>query len=40
MGLKFENLKVWQKAIHLTMEIHDLARKFPTALSPWVRGLG
>ena len=29
MGLKFENLKVWQKAIDLTMEIHDLTRKFP-----------
>lgn len=29
MGLKFENLKVWQKAIDLTMEIHELTRKFP-----------
>lgn len=29
MGLKFENLKVWQKAVDLTMEIHDLTRKFP-----------
>ena len=29
MALKFENLKVWQKAIDLTMEIHDLTRKFP-----------
>lgn len=29
MGLKFENLKVWQKAIDLTVEIHELTRKFP-----------
>ena len=29
MGLKFENLKVWQKAIDLTVEVHELTRKFP-----------
>jgi len=29
MGLKFENLKVWQRAIDLTVEIHALTRKFP-----------
>lgn len=26
---KFEKLKVWQKAIDLTAEIHELTRKFP-----------
>ena len=28
MGLKFEKLKVWQKAIDFTLEIHELTRKF------------
>lgn len=27
--LKFEQLKVWQKALDLTMQIHDLTRGFP-----------
>jgi four helix bundle protein len=26
---KFENLKVWQKAIDFTKEVHDITRKFP-----------
>ena len=26
---KFENLKVWKKALSLTKTIHDLTRKFP-----------
>ena len=26
---KFEKLKVWQKAIKLTIKIHELTRKFP-----------
>ena len=26
---KFEKLKVWEKAIDLTKDIHDLTRKFP-----------
>lgn len=29
MGLKFEDLKVWQKAIMLTTEIHNLTKRFP-----------
>jgi four helix bundle protein len=29
MGLKFENLKVWQRAIDFTTEVHNLTRKFP-----------
>jgi four helix bundle protein len=29
MSFKFENLKVWQKAIILTTEIHNLTKRFP-----------
>jgi len=29
MAFKFEKLKVWQSAVDLTAEIHDLTRKFP-----------
>lgn len=27
--MKFENLKVWQKALELTNDIHNLTLKFP-----------
>jgi four helix bundle protein len=27
--VKFENLKVWQKALELTFQVHELTRKFP-----------
>jgi four helix bundle protein len=29
MTLKFERLSVWQKAVDLTANVHDLTRKFP-----------
>jgi four helix bundle protein len=29
MAFKFEKLKVWQKSINFTTEIHNLTRKFP-----------
>ena len=29
MPFKFENLQVWQKAIHLSLKIHELTRNFP-----------
>jgi len=29
MGFKFEKLEVWQKAIELSLEIHNLTRRFP-----------
>ncbi len=29
MGFKFEELKVWQRAIDFSAEIHDLTRGFP-----------
>lgn len=29
MGFKFENLKVWQRAIDFSYEIHNLTREFP-----------
>ena len=29
MSFKFEQLKVWQKAVEFTTDIHDLTRKFP-----------
>ena len=29
MTLKFENLKVWQKTIILSTEIHNLTKRFP-----------
>ncbi len=29
MAFKFEELKVWQKAIDYTSDIHDLTRTFP-----------
>jgi len=29
MAFKFEDLKVWQKALDLTADIHDLTRSFP-----------
>lgn len=29
MGFKFENLKVWQLAIDLTVDVNNVAKKFP-----------
>ncbi len=29
MGFKFENLRVWQSAIDVSYEIHNLTRSFP-----------
>jgi len=29
MGFKFENLRVWQLAIDLTVDVNNLAKKFP-----------
>lgn len=29
MGFKFEKLIVWQKAVDLSYEIHQLTKKFP-----------
>ncbi len=29
MSLKFENIKVWNKALDLTFQIHELTRTFP-----------
>ena len=29
MGFKFEKLKVWQKAIDFSTDIHNLTKKFP-----------
>lgn len=29
MGFKFENLRVWQSAIDLTLEVNKLIKKFP-----------
>ena len=29
MAFKFEKLKVWEKAIDLSVEINDLTKKFP-----------
>lgn len=29
MGFKFENLNVWQKALDLSTDIHELTRAFP-----------
>jgi len=29
MSFKFEDLKVWQKAIDFSAEVHNLTRKFP-----------
>ncbi len=29
MAFKFENLKVWQRAVELTYEIHELIKIFP-----------
>jgi len=29
MGFKFEKLKIWQRAVDFTTEIHNLTRKFP-----------
>ena len=29
MAFKFEELKVWQKALELTKEVHDLTQSFP-----------
>jgi four helix bundle protein len=30
MGFKFENLRVWQLAIDLTLDINELTKKFPS----------
>lgn len=27
--MKFENLRVWQKSLEMTVEIHNLTRSFP-----------
>jgi len=29
MGFKFEELKVWQRAVDLTADVHELTRTFP-----------
>ena len=29
MALKFENLKVWQRALEFSFQIHELSRGFP-----------
>lgn len=29
MGFKFEKIKVWQKAVDFTVDVHNLTRKFP-----------
>ena len=29
MGLKFEKLTVWQKAVEFSFHVHELTRKFP-----------
>ena len=29
MAFKFEKLEVWQKSLSLSLDIHDLTRKFP-----------
>jgi four helix bundle protein len=29
MPFKFENLKIWQRAIKISLEIHNLTRSFP-----------
>jgi len=29
VALKFERLKVWQKALELSVEVHEVTRKFP-----------
>ncbi len=29
MGFKFEKLKIWQKALHLSVKVDALARSFP-----------
>ncbi len=29
MAFKFERLEVWQRAVDLTSQIHDLTKKFP-----------
>ncbi len=29
MAFKFESLQVWQKAIELTAQVHELTKKFP-----------
>jgi four helix bundle protein len=29
MAFKFEDLKIWQKALDLTVDIHELTNKFP-----------
>ena len=29
MALKFERLKVWQKAIGLSLHVHEVTRRFP-----------
>ena len=29
MGFKFEKLKVWQKAVELSLLVHDVSRTFP-----------
>ncbi|HLW20397.1 MAG TPA: four helix bundle protein [Cyclobacteriaceae bacterium] len=30
MGFKFENLRVWQLAIDLTLDVNELSKKFPS----------
>ncbi len=29
MGLKFENMKVWQRSLEMTLEVHNLIKEFP-----------
>ena len=29
MGFKFEKLKVWQKALDLAVDVHEMTRLFP-----------
>ncbi len=31
MAFKFERLEVWQRAVDLTSQVHELTKKFPTA---------